>query len=57
MFAYAFTGVIPESWLIYSVPTGITVIQWITDFAKRVKQLHNISEQTAIGGASSLKVY
>jgi len=49
-------GIIPSSWRRYTVPAGLTVIQWITDFSERVKQLHNVSNLSATGGASALKV-
>ena len=49
-------GIIPSSWRRYTVPAGLTVIQWITDFSERIKQLHNVSNLSATGGASALKV-
>ena len=36
-------GVIPKNWKFYIVPQATTVIQWITDFSDRVKQLNEIS--------------
>jgi len=45
-------GIIPESWCKYNVPQGLTVIQWITDFSDRIKQLHYVSQ---CGGASAMK--
>jgi dynein heavy chain 1 len=36
-------GVIPKTWKFYVVPQATTVIQWITDFADRVRQLNEIS--------------
>ena len=36
-------GVIPNIWKFYIVPQATTVIQWVTDFAERVKQLSEIS--------------
>ncbi|XP_052769398.1 cytoplasmic dynein 1 heavy chain 1-like isoform X2 [Mya arenaria] len=47
-------GMIPESWRRYTVPGGITVIQWITDFSQRIKQLQTVV-QVAQGGAKELK--
>ncbi|KAH3850556.1 hypothetical protein DPMN_092971 [Dreissena polymorpha] len=47
-------GMIPESWRRYTVPSGITVIQWITDFSQRIKQLQAVV-QVAQGGAKELK--
>ena len=50
------TGIIPQSWRRYTVPSRLTVIQWVTDFSERVKQLHEISQQVASNGAKVLKV-
>jgi dynein heavy chain 1 len=49
-------GVIPQSWKRYIVPKNLTVIQWITDFSDRVKQLESISKLVADQGYKSLKV-
>ncbi|OWF47212.1 Cytoplasmic dynein 1 heavy chain 1 [Mizuhopecten yessoensis] len=48
-------GIIPQTWHRYTVPSGITVIQWITDFSLRVKQLQQIVVTTQQGGAKDLK--
>jgi len=48
-------GIIPKSWQRYTIPKDITVIQWITDFSERVKQLQAISDGSQQGGAASLK--
>ncbi|XP_078314970.1 cytoplasmic dynein 1 heavy chain 1-like isoform X1 [Crassostrea virginica] len=48
-------GIIPQSWRRYTVPQGITVIQWITDFSLRVKQLQAIVQSTQQGGTKELK--
>ena len=50
-------GIIPDQWKAYTVPRGATVIQWITDFSQRVKQLQEISQQVAQFGAGELKVH
>lgn len=50
------TGILPRSWSHYTVPAGMTVIQWVSDFSERVKQLQNISQAAASGGAKELKV-
>lgn len=50
-------GIIPDQWKAYTVPRGATVIQWITDFSQRVKQLQEISQQVAQFGAGELKVW
>lgn len=34
----------------------MTVIQWVSDFSERIKQLQNISQAAAAGGAKELKV-
>ena len=52
-----FVGIIPLSWRRYTVPSGLTVIQWITDFSERVKQLQTIVSNTTSGGAKELKVF
>lgn len=48
-------GMIPRTWRRYTVPGGITVIQWITDFSLRVKQLQTVVTTTQQGGAKELK--
>jgi len=48
-------GILPRSWSHYTVPAGMTVIQWVSDFSERVKQLQNISQAAASGGAKELK--
>lgn len=50
------TGILPRSWSHYTVPAGMTVIQWVSDFSERIKQLQNISLAAASGGAKELKV-
>lgn len=49
-------GIIPKSWCRYTVPSGLTVIQWVTDFSERVKQLQAISKKVSAGGSKVLKV-
>jgi hypothetical protein len=53
---FVLVGIIPQSWRRYTVPQGITVIQWITDFSLRVKQLQAIVQTTQQGGTKELKV-
>nr|8FD6_A Chain A, Cytoplasmic dynein 1 heavy chain 1,Serine--tRNA ligase [synthetic construct]8FDT_A Chain A, Cytoplasmic dynein 1 heavy chain 1,Serine--tRNA ligase [synthetic construct]8FDU_A Chain A, Cytoplasmic dynein 1 heavy chain 1,Serine--tRNA ligase [synthetic construct] len=48
-------GILPRSWSHYTVPAGMTVIQWVSDFSERIKQLQNISLAAASGGAKELK--
>ncbi|ESP05087.1 hypothetical protein LOTGIDRAFT_151884 [Lottia gigantea] len=48
-------GIIPTTWRRYTVPAGLTVIQWITDFSERIKQLQKIVKTTQSGGAKELK--
>lgn len=48
-------GIIPSSWRRYNVPAGLTVIQWITDFSLRIRQLQTIVQAT-LAGARELKV-
>lgn len=49
-------GIIPRSWRRYTVPAGLTVIQWVTDFSDRVKQLQYISQQVGNNSSKVLKV-
>uniref|UniRef100_A0A8C6ZCN4 Dynein cytoplasmic 1 heavy chain 1 n=1 Tax=Nothoprocta perdicaria TaxID=30464 RepID=A0A8C6ZCN4_NOTPE len=46
-------GILPRSWSHYTVPAGMTVIQWVSDFSERIKQLQNISQAAASGGFTS----
>ncbi|MGH0183385.1 UNVERIFIED_CONTAM: hypothetical protein FKN15_012033, partial [Acipenser sinensis] len=48
-------GILPRSWSRYTVPASMTVIQWVTDFSDRIKQLQQISQAAASGGAKELK--
>ncbi|XP_054277851.1 dynein heavy chain, cytoplasmic-like isoform X3 [Macrosteles quadrilineatus] len=48
-------GILPASWRRYTVPRGCTVIQWITDFSQRVKQLQKVSQLVSQGGAKEIK--
>ncbi|XP_067011460.2 dynein heavy chain, cytoplasmic isoform X2 [Anabrus simplex] len=50
-------GILPPSWRRYTVPRGCTVIQWITDFSQRVKQLQEVSQLVSQGGAKELKSF
>ncbi|KTF99173.1 hypothetical protein cypCar_00041532 [Cyprinus carpio] len=49
-------GILPRSWSRYTVPAVLTVIQWVADFSERIKQLQQISQGAASGGAKELKV-
>lgn len=48
-------GIIPKGWRKYTVPTGCTVIQWVTDFSNRVKQLQKVSQLVSQAGAKELQ--
>nr|XP_024214265.1 dynein heavy chain, cytoplasmic isoform X3 [Halyomorpha halys] len=48
-------GILPSGWRRYTVPRGCTVIQWITDFSNRVKQLDTISLLASQRGPSEIK--
>ncbi|XP_061071720.1 cytoplasmic dynein 1 heavy chain 1 isoform X1 [Conger conger] len=48
-------GILPQTWSRYTVPTSMTVIQWVADFSDRIKQLQAISQAAASGGAKELK--
>uniref|UniRef100_A0A672KGH5 Dynein heavy chain C-terminal domain-containing protein n=1 Tax=Sinocyclocheilus grahami TaxID=75366 RepID=A0A672KGH5_SINGR len=49
-------GILPRSWSRYTVPAAMTVIQWVADFSERIKQLQQISQGAASGGAKELKL-
>lgn len=49
-------GIIPIGWRKYTVPAGCTVIQWVTDFSNRVKQLQKVSALVSQAGAKELQV-
>lgn len=48
-------GILPSNWRRYTVPRGCTVIQWVTDFSHRVKQLQKVSQLVSQGGAKEIK--
>jgi len=48
-------GILPASWRRYTIARGTTVIQWITDFSMRVKQLQLVSQLVSQGGARELQ--
>jgi dynein heavy chain 1 len=48
-------GMIPGHWKKYTIPHGCTVIQWVTDFSDRVKQLQKVSSSCTSAGAGILK--
>ena len=48
-------GILPASWRRYTIARGTTVIQWITDFSMRVKQLQQVSQLVSQGGARELQ--
>ncbi|KAK6637160.1 Dynein heavy chain, cytoplasmic [Polyplax serrata] len=50
-------GILPSHWRRYTVPRGCTVIQWITDFSQRVKQLQEVSKLVSTKGAKELKLF
>ncbi|XP_044265029.1 dynein heavy chain, cytoplasmic isoform X6 [Tribolium madens] len=50
-------GILPRNWRRYTVPRGCTVIQWITDFSQRVKQLQQVSKLVSTSGAKELQSF
>jgi len=46
--AFLAKGMIPTHWKKYTVPITCTVIQWITDFTDRVKQLQKVSSTSTL---------
>lgn len=41
-------GVVPQTWLKYTVPSSVTATEWIKDFGDRVKQLVRFSESECL---------
>ena len=50
-------GIVPNSWRRYVLPPNLTVIQWMHDFAARVKQFAGIRESVHQRGIGTLRVY
>lgn len=50
-------GILPNSWRRYTVPSGCTVIQWVTDFSQRVQQLQKVSQLVSQAGAKELQSF
>ncbi|XP_050499617.1 dynein heavy chain, cytoplasmic isoform X4 [Diabrotica virgifera virgifera] len=55
MLAELVRGIIPKNWHRYTIPKGCTVMQWITDFSQRVKQLQKVSQVVSSSGAKELQ--
>ena len=49
-------GLIPASWRRYTIPAGMTVIQWVTDSSERIRQLQDVTQASQSGGPHALKV-
>ena len=50
-------GILPNGWRRYTVPTGCTVIQWVTDFSQRILQLQKVSQLVSQAGAKELQSF
>lgn len=48
-------GIVPEKWRRYTVPDGVTVIQWIQDLSDRVHQLQRVADVVKKEQAKGLK--
>ncbi len=58
-FTWAFdylSGIVPESWVRYKIPEGVTVMQWLQDFGARVEQLQTVVDVVLKEQAKGLKV-
>lgn len=53
---YLAKGMIPNHWKRYRTPESFTVIQWITDFADRIKQMQQISS-SSISNLKNLNIW
>lgn len=56
LFSDLVKGKLPVGWRRYTVPSGCTVIQWVSDFSQRVKQLQQVSQLVSQRGANQIKV-
>lgn len=50
-------GILPGTWRRYTVPRGCTVIQWVTDFSQRVRQLQDVSNLVSSRGVRELQTF
>jgi dynein heavy chain 1 len=57
-------GVVPQTWLRYTVPASVTAVEWVKDFNERVQQLSRFSqsenlreERVWLGGLFSPEAY
>ncbi|XP_057661058.1 dynein heavy chain, cytoplasmic isoform X2 [Diorhabda carinulata] len=57
MLAELVRGIIPKNWHRYTVPKGCMVMQWITDFSQRIKQLQKVSKLVSSAGAKELQSF
>jgi len=48
-------GIVPDRWLRYDIPFGMTVIQWIADFAQRAQQLTSLAQAASQAGDAANK--
>lgn len=51
-----FIGIVPHTWMKYTIPPGMTVLQWVTDFSKRIEQLQRLSSAVSKNGAKVVRV-
>jgi len=49
-------GIVPDTWLEYSVPQDITVHAWIVDFIKRIEHLGRVAETNDYAASTGLWV-
>ncbi|XP_027203133.2 dynein heavy chain, cytoplasmic isoform X1 [Dermatophagoides pteronyssinus] len=53
---YLAKGMIPNHWKRYRTPESFTIIQWITDFADRIKQMQQI-QSSSISNLKNLNIW
>lgn len=56
MIGTSLVGIVPRTWMKYTIPPGLTVLQWVTDFSKRIEQLQRLSSAVSKNGAKIVRV-
>ncbi|XP_003378833.1 dynein heavy chain, cytoplasmic [Trichinella spiralis] len=55
LFAHLNKGLVPETWIKYTIPSATTITQWVHDFAERLAQFQLIVDAVSSGRIKNLK--
>ncbi|KRZ77608.1 Dynein heavy chain, cytoplasmic [Trichinella papuae] len=55
LFAHLNKGLVPETWIKYTIPSTTTITQWVHDFAERLAQFQLIVDAVSSGRIKNLK--